>query len=61
MLKEGDWISLNGSTGDVYAGSIPTQVSPVVAGVVDGKASAKKDPIYKCMQRSQNGLTLIGR
>ena len=47
VLKEGDWISLNGSTGDVYAGSIPTQVSPVVAGVVDGKASAKKDPIYK--------------
>jgi len=45
--KEGEWISLNGSTGIVYEGQIPTQVSPVVAAVVDNKASAKKDPVYK--------------
>ena len=47
VLKEGDWISLNGSTGSVYLDKIPTQVSPVVSGVVEGKASSKKDPIYK--------------
>ena len=46
VLKQGDWISLNGSTGIVYEGQIPTQVSPVVAAVVDGDATAKKDPIY---------------
>ena len=45
--KAGDWISLNGSTGKVYEGQIPTQVSPVVSAVVDGKAAAKKDPIFK--------------
>ncbi|HEY5653414.1 MAG TPA: pyruvate, phosphate dikinase [Pontiella sp.] len=50
VLKEGDWISLNGSTGIVYEGRIPSQVSPVVSAVVDGKASAKKDPIYKMYQ-----------
>jgi pyruvate,orthophosphate dikinase len=46
-FKAGDWISLNGSTGSVYEGQIPTQVSPVVAGVINGTASARKDPIYK--------------
>ena len=51
VLKQGDWISLNGSTGKVYEGRIPTQVSPVVAAVVDGKAAAKKDPIYKMYEK----------
>ena len=46
-LKAGDWISLNGSTGMVYVGKIPTQASPVVAAVVGGKKSAQQDPIYK--------------
>ncbi len=45
--KAGDWMSLNGSTGKVYEGQIATQVSPVVAAVVDGTAAAKKDPIFK--------------
>ena len=45
--KAGDWISLNGSTGKVYEGQIITQISPVVAAVTGGKATAKKDPIYK--------------
>ncbi len=47
VLKQGDWISLNGSTGMVYEGQIPTQVSPVVAAVVEGSAAAKNDPIYQ--------------
>jgi len=47
IYKAGDWMSLNGSTGKVYEGQIPTQVSPVVAGVIDGTAVAKKDPIFK--------------
>ena len=49
--KEGDWISLNGSTGIVYDGQIPTQISPVVAAVVENKAAAKKDPIYKMYEQ----------
>ena len=47
VLKEGDWISVNGSTGAVYAGQIPTQASPVVLGVVGGNKDACKHPIYK--------------
>jgi pyruvate, orthophosphate dikinase len=47
VLKEGDWISLNGSTGIVFKGQIPTQASPVVLGVVGGDKEARKHPIYK--------------
>jgi pyruvate,orthophosphate dikinase len=47
VLRQGDWISLNGSTGKVYEGQLPTQVSPVVAAVVEGRAAAKRDPIFK--------------
>jgi pyruvate,orthophosphate dikinase len=46
-LKEGDWISMNGSTGIVYFGQIPTTASPVVNAVVHGKKDALKHPIYK--------------
>jgi pyruvate,orthophosphate dikinase len=49
--KAGDWISLNGSTGMVYEGQIPTQSSPVVSGVVDNNAAAKKHPIYKMYEQ----------
>ncbi len=51
VFREGAWISLNGSTGVVYEGQIATQVSPVVSAVVDGKAAAKKDPIYKMYEQ----------
>ncbi|NLG35692.1 MAG: pyruvate, phosphate dikinase, partial [Lentisphaerae bacterium] len=46
-LKAGDWISLNGSTGMVYVGQLPTEASPVVSGVVGGKKQAQKHPIYQ--------------
>jgi len=46
-FKEGDVISLNGSTGNVYKGEIPSASSPIIAALVDGKKSAFKDPVYK--------------
>ena len=45
--KEGDTISLNGSTGKVYEGEIPTGSSPVVAALVEGDAEAQNHWIYK--------------
>lgn len=48
--KEGDVISLNGSTGLVYEGEIPTGSSPVVAALVDGDAEANEHWIFKMYQ-----------
>lgn len=49
-FKEGDVISLNGSTGNVYEGDIPNQSSPVVAALVEGNKKAQKHWIYKMYQ-----------
>lgn len=48
--NEGDVISLNGSTGRVYEGEIPTASSPVVAALVDGDADANDHWIFKMYQ-----------
>ncbi len=47
VLRSGDWISLNGSTGAIYSGQIPSQSSPVVSAVVDRSKKAQEHPIYK--------------
>ncbi|MBU0678492.1 MAG: pyruvate, phosphate dikinase [Verrucomicrobia bacterium] len=47
VLKGGDVISLNGSTGKIYIGEIPTEASPVVSAVVKNSKTAKRHPIYK--------------
>lgn len=42
VLKEGDWISLNGSTGEVYAGKLPTQNPSLTTELRDLLALADK-------------------
>jgi len=43
-IKEGDKISIDGSTGEIISGYIDTSASPVVAGIVDGNKAARKHP-----------------
>ena len=50
VYKEGTVISLNGSTGKVYEGEIPSESSPVVAGLVEGNKKAQKHWIFKMYQ-----------
>ena len=47
VLKEGDWISLNGSTGAIYAGRIHVETSPAIAAVMQGNKAAAKHPVYQ--------------
>ncbi len=44
VVKEGDWISLDGSSGEVFLGEIPTQPSDIVKALVD-KAINPEDSI----------------
>ncbi len=46
-LKEGDYLSLNGFVGNVYAGEIHTSPSQVIQGLIENKPSAKRSPTYK--------------
>lgn len=50
-LKEGDYISINGTSGQIYAGQIATAPSQVVQGLIEGKASAKRSATYKKFQQ----------
>jgi pyruvate,orthophosphate dikinase len=50
-FKEGQIISLNGSTGKVYEGEISSESSPVVAGLVDNKKAAQNHWIFKLYQQ----------
>ncbi|MBU1006520.1 MAG: pyruvate, phosphate dikinase [Candidatus Omnitrophica bacterium] len=47
IIKEGDFISLDGATGEVMLGDVRSSSSPVIAGVVEGNAVAKKSEIFK--------------
>lgn len=47
IIKEGDYISLNGTTGEVMLGAIKSTTSPVIAGIVENNPAAKKSSIYK--------------
>jgi len=46
-IKEGDEISVDGTTGEVILGHVDTSASPVVSGVVNGNKAALKHPITK--------------
>jgi pyruvate,orthophosphate dikinase len=47
VLKAGDWLSVDGSTGVIYSGQISTEASPVVAAIVEGNKEAARHPIFK--------------
>jgi len=46
VVAEGDWITLDGSTGKVYAGNLPTVPSEVVR-VTRGDMAADESPVYR--------------
>jgi len=46
-IKEGDSLSLDGTTGEVMLGDVKSTTSPVISGVVENNPTAKKSSIYK--------------
>src|SRR5262249_39493877 len=49
-LKEGAFLSLDGSTGEVLLGDVPTTDSEVVR-VLTGKLKPEKAPLYQCFEK----------
>ncbi len=47
VIKEGDYISIDGTTGEVIAGNIPTKPSEVVQVLITKELSPKKSDVYK--------------
>ncbi|HSA56361.1 MAG TPA: pyruvate, phosphate dikinase [Gemmatimonadaceae bacterium] len=50
VVNEGDWITLDGASGRVFAGDLPTVPSEVVR-VTSGQLAADKAPVYRAFSR----------
>ncbi|MBI4886729.1 MAG: pyruvate, phosphate dikinase, partial [Acidobacteria bacterium] len=50
-FQEGEWLSIDGSAGRVYAGKVKTAPSEIVAGLVDGDAAAKRTEKFRHFQQ----------
>jgi pyruvate,orthophosphate dikinase len=46
LIKEGDWISLDGTTGEVIEGKVPTKPSEVLQVLIDKTLDPKNAPVY---------------
>ena len=51
ILREGDWLSLDGSTGEVFEGRIATQPSEVMARIFDGAAGGELSTAFEKLMR----------
>jgi pyruvate,orthophosphate dikinase len=50
-FKEGDWMSIDGTAGNVYAGQVKTAPSEIVAGLLHNDEAAKKTQKFKDFQQ----------
>ncbi len=50
-FKEGDWMSIDGTAGKVYAGKVKTAPSEIVAGLINGDEAAKKTEKFRSFQQ----------
>jgi pyruvate,orthophosphate dikinase len=50
-FKEGDWLSIDGTAGKVFAGRVATAPSEIVAALVNNDAAAKKTDKFKSFQQ----------
>ncbi len=49
-LREGDWLSLDGSTGEVFQGRIDTQPSEVMQALFEGDARARRGELWRAFE-----------
>jgi pyruvate, orthophosphate dikinase len=51
VYKEGDWLSINGTLGSVYAGQLPTAASEIVQVLVEKSLDPKNAPVYQMFKK----------
>jgi pyruvate,orthophosphate dikinase len=50
-FKKGDWISVDGFTGNVYEGQVPTSPSEILQVLFEKSLKPKDAPLYQCFQQ----------
>ncbi|MGD8377917.1 MAG: pyruvate, phosphate dikinase, partial [Acidobacteriota bacterium] len=51
VVKQGDWLSIDGTTGEVLLGEIPTRPSEIIRVLVDRSLEPEESPAYKRFAR----------
>jgi pyruvate,orthophosphate dikinase len=59
--KEGDFLSINGTAGEVYAGQIPTAASEIVQVLIEKSLDGKKSPTYQNFQKLMDWCAKVTR
>jgi pyruvate,orthophosphate dikinase len=50
-FKEGEWLSIDGTAGKVYAGQVKTAASEIVAGLIEGDEASRQTEKFKQFQQ----------
>jgi len=50
-FSEGDWMSIDGTAGNVFAGQVKTAPSEIIAGLLEGDEAAKKTEKFRSFQQ----------
>jgi pyruvate,orthophosphate dikinase len=59
--KEGDFLSINGTAGEVYAGQIPTAASEIVQVLIEKSLDGKKSQTYQNFQELMDWCSKVTR
>jgi pyruvate,orthophosphate dikinase len=59
--KEGDFLSINGTAGEVYAGQIPTAASEIVQVLIEKSLDGKKSQTYQNFQKLMGWCSKVTR
>ena len=51
VFKEGDWLSIDGTAGKVFAGKVKTAPSEIVAALIEGDAAARRTEKFRSFQQ----------
>jgi len=60
-FKEGDFLSINGTAGEVYAGSIPTAASEVVQVLIEKSLAPGESPTYQNFKKLMDWCSKVTR
>jgi pyruvate,orthophosphate dikinase len=60
-FKEGDFLSIDGTAGTVYAGEVKTAAAEVIQGLVDGDAEARKGRTFQNFSQLMKWCSRISR
>src|SRR5277367_3581703 len=61
VIKEGDYLSIDGTSGTVYLGEVPTAPSEIIQGLLEGNKSAQKSGTYKNFVQLMNWCSKVTR